>query len=75
MMAKKSMMPDGEISRARILRMKMTKENKMRARLQIASISNKYRAVKNSMLAGALDKAAFENAHSLTARQVSSYRE
>jgi hypothetical protein len=38
-MAKKSMMPDGEISRARILRMKMTKENKMRARVQIAGIS------------------------------------
>jgi len=74
-LAKKSMMPEGEIARARLLRMKMSKENKARAKVQIAGISMKYKAVKSSMLAGSLDKAAFEKAHALTARQVASYRE
>ena len=68
------MMPDNEISRARVLRLKMTKENKIRARVQVAALSMKYRAVKNSMLAGALDKSAFEKAYKLTARQIAQYR-
>ena len=68
------MMPDDEINRARKLRNKMTKENRQRARMQVASLSMKYRAVKNSMLAGALDKAAFEKAYKLTARQIAQYR-
>ena len=34
----------------------------------------KYRAVKNAMIAGSLDKAAFEKAYKLTARQISLYR-
>lgn len=68
-------MPEGEIARARVLRMKMTKENKQRARVQIAGISMKYKAVKASMLSGSLDKASFEKAHALTARQVATYRE
>jgi hypothetical protein len=72
--AKKSMMPDNEISRARVLRMKMTKENKIRARVQVAALSMKYRAVKNAMLSGSLDKSAFEKAYKLTARQISQYR-
>jgi hypothetical protein len=72
--AKKSMMPDNEISRARVLRLKMTKENKIRARVQVAALSMKYRAVKNAMLAGSLDKSAFEKAYKLTARQIAQYR-
>ena len=68
------MMPDDEINRARKLRNKMTKENRQRARMQVASLSNKYRAVKNAMLSGALDKAAFEKAYKLTARQIAQYR-
>jgi len=73
--AKKSMMPDSEVQRARTLRLKMTKENRMRARVQVASISMKYRAVKNSMLSGAIDKAAFEKAYKLVASTIRKYRE
>ena len=72
--AKKSMMPDDEINRARVLRLKMTKENRMRARVQVAALSMKYRAVKNAMLTGSLDKSAFEKAYKLTARQIAQYR-
>lgn len=61
------MMPDSEVHRARTLRLKATKENRMRARVQVASISMKYRAVKNQMLSGAIDKAAFEKAYKLVA--------
>ena len=66
-------MPEDEVDHARTLRLKMTKENRMRARVQVASISMKYRAVKNSMIAGSLDKAAFEKAYKLTARQIAQY--
>ena len=66
--AKKSLMPEDEIARARTLRIKMTNENRARARVHVASLSMKYKAVKNSMLAGSLDKAAFEKAYALTAR-------
>jgi len=52
----------------------MTKENRMRARVQVAALSMKYRAVKNSMLTGSLDKSAFEKAYKLTARQIAQYR-
>jgi len=52
----------------------MTRENKMRARVQVAALSMKYRAVKNSMLTGSLDKSAFEKAYKLTARQIAQYR-
>jgi hypothetical protein len=72
--AKKSMMPENEIRRARTLRKKMTTENRRRARVQVAGLSMKYRAVKNSMLTGSLDKAAFEKAYKLTARQIAQYR-
>lgn len=67
-------MPDDEMTRARILRVKMTKENRRRAKVQVAAVGMKYRAIKNSMLSGSLDKAAFEKAHTLTARQISQYR-
>lgn len=69
-----SMMPDDEIHRARTLRLKMTKENRMRARVQVAAISMKYRAVKNSMLSGSIDKAAFEKAYKLVASTIANYR-
>ena len=72
--AKLSLMPEDEVARARVLRLKMTKENRMRARVQVASLSMKYRAVKNAMLAGSVDKAAFEKAYKLTASQIASYR-
>jgi len=72
--AKLSMMPDDEIHRARTLRLKMTKENRMRARVQVAAISMKYRAVKNSMLSGSIDKAAFEKAYKLVASTIANYR-
>ena len=72
--AKKSMMPEDEISRARILRNKMTKENRMRARVQIAAVAQKYRAAKDAMLTGSIDKASFEKAYKLVARQVASIR-
>lgn len=72
--AKKSLMPEDELSRARRLRLKMTKENKMRARVQVAALSMKYRAVKNSMLTGGMDKAAYDRAYKLTSRQISAFR-
>jgi len=68
------MMPEDEISRARTLRMKMTKENRMRARIQIAGIAQKYRAAKDAMLTGSLSKATFEQAYKLVASEVSSIR-
>jgi len=46
----------------------------MRARVQVASIAMKYRAVKNAMIAGSIDKASFEKAYKLTAQQISRYR-
>jgi len=46
----------------------------MRARVQVASISMKYRSVKNSMLSGAIDKAAFEKAYKLVASTIARYR-
>jgi len=65
--AKQSLMPEAEVDHARVLRLKMTKENRMRARVQVASIAMKYRAVKNAMIAGSIDKASFEKAYKLTA--------
>lgn len=67
-------MPETEIQRARTLRNKMTKENRKRARVQVAGLTNKYRAAKAAMLAGALDKTAFEKAYALTAAHISNYR-
>merc|ERR1739844_623942 len=52
-----------------------TKENRARARVQVAAISMKYRAVKNSMLTGAIDKAAFEKAYNLVASTIRRYRQ
>ena len=72
--AKKSMMPEGEMSRARILRVKATKQNRMRARLQVTGIAQKYRALKSAFRTGALDKLAFNKAHALTAQKISSFR-
>jgi len=60
-------MPENEMARARTIRLKMAKENRMRARIQIASIAQQYRAAKDSMLTGAIDKAAFEQAYGLVA--------
>jgi hypothetical protein len=68
------MMPDAEIYRARTLRVKMSKENRMRARVMIAGIAQKYRAAKDAMLTGSLDKSAFEQAYKLVASEVSSIR-
>jgi len=67
-------MPEAEVDHARVLRLKMTKENRMRARVQVASIAMKYRAVKNAMIAGSIDKASFEKAYKLTAQQIARYR-
>lgn len=52
----KSLLPEDEMDRARTLRMKMTKENRMRARVQVASLAMKYRAIKNAMITGSIDK-------------------
>jgi len=73
-LAKKSMMPDDEIKRARRQRNAMTKQNRDRTRTQVAALSMKYRAAKNAMLTGAMDKAAFEKAFKLTARQIAQFR-
>jgi len=56
------------------MRLKMTKENRQRARVQVAAISMKYRAAKNAMLTGSLDKAAFEKAYALVAGTIRRYR-
>jgi len=68
------MMPDNEMTRARVLRIKMTKENRSRARVQVASQALKYRAIKNSMLSGNLNQESFDKAHALTARAIAQYR-
>jgi len=67
-------MPDAEITRARTIRVKMSKENRMRARVMIAGIAQKYRAAKDAMLSGSLDKSSFEQAYKLVASEVSSIR-
>lgn len=46
----------------------------MRARVQVASISMKYRAVKNNMLSGSISKATFEKAYKLVASTIMRYR-
>jgi len=53
-------MPEQEMARARTIRITMSKENRMRARVQIAGVAQKYRLAKDAMLSGSLDKAAFE---------------
>lgn len=73
-LAKKSMMPDDEIKRARRQRNAATKQNRDRTRTQVASLSMKYRAAKNAMLTGAMNKAAFEKVFKLTARQIAQFR-
>lgn len=72
--AKKSMMPDSEVHRARTLRNKHTAENRARARAQVAGLTAKYRAVKDAMLAGNIDKAAFQKAYGQTASHIAGFR-
>lgn len=72
--AKKSMLPDDELTRARQLRNKMSGENRAPARVQISALALRYRAIKNNMIAGTLDKAAFQNAYKKVAAQVATYR-
>lgn len=72
--AKKSMMPDSEIRRARTLRNLHSAENRARARAQVAGITAKYRSVKDAMLAGNIDKAAFQKAYGQTASNIASYK-
>ena len=72
--AKKSMMPDSELHRARTLRNKHSAENRARARAQVAGLTAKYRAVKDAMLAGNIDKAAFQKAYAQTAANIATYR-
>lgn len=72
--AKKSAMPDTDVQRARKTRASMTKENKMRARIQVASLSMKYKSLQNSLASGALSKSAFEKAYKLTASAIASDR-
>ena len=72
--AKKSMMPDSEIRRARTLRNKWSMENRARARSQVAGLTAKYRSVKDAMLAGNIDKAAFQKAYGQTAANIATYR-
>ena len=57
--AKQSLLPDNEIHRARTLKNKHTAENRARARAQVSGLTAKYAAVKNAMLVGSIDKAAF----------------
>ena len=72
--AKKNMVPDSEVHRARTLRNKHSAENRARARAQVAGLTAKYRAVKDAMLAGNIDKAAFQKAYGATASNIASFR-
>jgi len=72
--AKKSLLPDDELTRARQLRNKMTGENRARARVQVSALTLRYRALKNNMVAGTLSKPAFSNAYKLVAAQIATYR-
>ena len=72
--AKRNMVPDSEIHRARTLRNKHSAENRARARAQVAGLTAKYRAVKDAMLAGNIDKAAFQKAYASTASHIATYR-
>jgi len=68
------MMPENELSRARTIRIKMSKENRMRARIQIAGIAQKYRLAKDAMLSGSISKPTFEKTYKLVSMEVSSIR-
>ena len=72
--AKKSLLPDSEVHRARTLRNKHSAENRARARAQVAGLTAKYRAVKDAMLAGNIDKAAFQKAYAQTASMIATFR-
>ena len=72
--AKKSLLPDSEVHRARTLRNKHSAENRARARAQVAGLTAKYRSVKDAMLAGNIDKAAFQKAYAQTASMIATYR-
>lgn len=72
--AKKSLLPDSEVHRSRTLRNKHSAENRARARAQVAGLTAKYRAVKDAMLAGNIDKAAFQKAYAQTASMIATYR-
>lgn len=72
--AKKSLLPDTEVHRARTIRNKHTGENRARARAQVAGLTAKYRSVKDAMLAGNIDKAAFQRAYAQTAAMIATYR-
>lgn len=72
--AKKSLLPDTEVHRARTIRNKHTGENRNRARAQVAGLTAKYRSVKDAMLAGNIDKAAFQRAYAQTAAMIATYR-
>lgn len=60
-----------EYARSRIYRNKMTYENRMRSRVYVGALSNKYRAIKNSYIGGSLGKSAFNRAYSMTASHLS----
>ena len=48
------MMPDEEIKRARVLRIKMTRENRVRAKHQMAVTKKKYDSLKNANFDGVM---------------------
>ena len=66
---------DDEYRRSRMIRNQMTMENRMRARVQVGALSGRYRAIKNSFMSGSLAKPSFQKAFSLTAANLSSYRQ
>lgn len=68
------MMPENEIRHAETIKRKMSAENSQRTRVAVASISMKYKAAKNAMIAGSLDKSAFEKVHKLTSRAIAGAR-
>jgi len=70
-LAKKALVSDKELARARILRLQQTKDNRSRSRAKIASIAMKYRDIKNAYLDGLIEKPSFEHAYNMTGRLIS----
>lgn len=65
---------DNEYNRLRVLRNQWTRNNRMRARVQVGALALRYRGLKNAMVAGSIDKSAFQRAYAMTSGALATYR-
>jgi len=73
--AKRSMMSDDKIRRAKTMRIAATKDNRRRAKAHMAGIAGKYKKLKSSMLSGSISKEMFEKGYKLAAMTIAKYKQ